>query len=96
MIGGNISLTNYNCSKNINKWCSCIDIHGPDKFYSIYCTIVDNYVSCNTIIHLYSYKNNYLSYYNIVNNNSPNRGLITVCSGKYQLKNSIFLNNKDI
>ena len=96
IIGGNISLINYNSSKNINNCGSGIFIYFPYKFNSIFCTIIDNYVSDHSIIWLQSNENNYLSYYNIINNNSPSDcGIIYVYSGKYYLNNSILLNNKN-
>ena len=61
----------------------------------INCTIIDNYISSEIIIYLEGKENNYLSYYNLINNNSPCDCIIYVWDGKYQLnnKNSLFYTN---
>ena len=93
---GNISLSNINSSQNINFVGSSISILDPIKLNSIFCTIIDNYVSSHTIIYLRGNKNNYLSYYNIINNNSPRgNGIIHLFEGQFILNNSFLLNNKD-
>ena len=94
---GNITLKNYNSSKNINKERSGIWISFPSNFYSIFCSIINNFVSSNTILLFQGYEKYFLSYYNIINNNSPHKyfGVFSVFSGIFYLKNSFLINNKD-
>ena len=80
---GNIHLSHCNSTKNINFDGSGISIFNPTTLNSIYCTIINNYVSSNTIILLNGNNNHYLSYYNIINNNSPFNGIICINDGKY-------------
>ena len=93
--GGNITLSYYNSSNNKNRECSGVGIHSPEKIQSIYCSIIDNYVSHERIIYIIYNEMNELSYYNIINNNSPKDGIVMIQSGKCILNNSILLNNQD-
>ena len=95
-MGGDIVISNYNSSKNKNFCDSGLSIWHPIKLKSYFCSIIDNYVSDDTIICLEGNEFNYLSHYNIINNNSPQNGIVLIYSGKYIINNSIFLNNKDI
>ena len=78
--------------------CSSLNIIDPNKFNSIFSTIVNNLVSSDSIIYLQNNFNNFLSFYNIINNNCPNinYGIIYIFQGKYLLNNSILFNNKNI
>ena len=94
---GNISLNNLNSSKNINKQESGINIRDPSKFNSNFCSFINNNVSEYTCIFLHGDNNNYISYYNVINNNSPtNCGVITNNVGYYSINNSIFINNTNV
>ena len=94
---GNINLFNLNSSKNINYIRSGFGIVDPFIFKSLYCNIVDNYVSSNTIIYLTGNNNNFLSYFNIINNNSPKcLSIIYIDSGKYILNFFILFYNKNV
>ena len=93
---GNVSLINYNCSYNFNKCYSGMCISFPTELYSNYCTIVDNYVSSYIILYFKSGKNVIVSYYNIINNNSPKgHGVITATSSKIVFNNLILINNEN-
>ena len=93
---GAINLTNFNSTKNINKWYSGIYIYLPSCLNSNFCTFVDNFVSLYSSLMLCGNYNNNLTYYNIINNNSPNGyGVITNWEGKYFIDNFILLNNSN-
>ena len=58
LYGGNIGLTNYNYSKNYNIQFSDKSIGNQNKFYCIYYTIIEKYVSDDIIICLNHSENN--------------------------------------
>ena len=94
---GNINFSNNNSSKNYNIAVSGISINHPTKLKSIFCTFINNYVSSNSIIFLESFDMHFLSFYNIINNNSPkDNSIIYVFQGEYIINNSILQNNTDI
>ena len=76
---GNISINNFNSTKNNNLQYSSFRLYSPKKSYSIFCTIKDNFVSNNNNFLLEESLNNIFLYFNIINNNSPNNyGVINI------------------
>ena len=90
---GNINFNNFNSSNNYNKCYSSFSIIFPTKLNSNFCNIINNYVSEYANIQLWENQNNYLSNYNIINNNDVTHGVVTNWGGIYFINNSIFLNN---
>ena len=93
---GNISLNNYNSSKNFNKQYSGLYIYMPIFFLGKFCNIINNIVSDSKNIMLYGNSNNKLTFSNILFNNSPNGfGVILNYGGYYSIENCILLNNSN-
>ena len=93
---GNIIVKNFNSSKNSCIRTSGIYIYYPNKFTSSFCTIVDNKVSESIcIVFDGNGNNNNFTFSNIINNNSPSRGIILVQrSGNYEINSCIFKKNE--
>ena len=90
---GNINLKYFNTSKSSNRIASGFTIYSATKAEIKFSTIVENYVSDYTCIALYLNYNHYLSYLNVIKNNSPKLGVITNWAGNSVINNSIFYNN---
>ena len=94
---GNISLNNFNSTKNFNIYYSGIALLTNFKCYSNYCNIIENFASDYSCIQLDGIDNNFLNFYNIIKNNSPNNyGIITNWQGNFLINNIILINNINI
>ena len=94
---GNNELNNLNSSKNFNKQTSGFSIIYPINLKCNFSTIINNYVYSHIIIFLKCNENTFLSYLNIINNNSPKFcGINFIFDGKSIFNNNIYLNNKNL
>ena len=93
---GNISLKNCNSSNNLNKEYSGLALTSPFLCIGMFCSIMNNNVTSYRNLMLHSNNNNFFSFFNIIQNNSPeNYGVITNWAGSYFFNNSFFLDNYD-
>jgi len=95
---GNQRVDNINSSMNNAKEGSGILIDSPSLFTSTYCTFSNNKVSDSICIHFYSSSGTEsMSYANIVQNISPNNGVVFVSgAGSRKMLYYIFQNNQNI
>lgn len=93
--GGKITVNNLNSSYNINVHVSSIWIAYPSQFIGKFWTICNNVAQSTTIFLHGSSGYNFLTYSNIIKNNSPNsNGVITVWdNGIYELNVCYLINN---
>jgi len=92
---GNQKVYNINSSMNNANCMSCIMIQTPNLFASSHCTFSNNQVSDTSCISFF-YNSGTMFFANIVYNNSPNGGVITVNgAGSTKLMYCIFQNNQN-
>ena len=96
LFNGNQSISNTNISNNCNFENSGISFEFPNNLISNYCTFFNNTVRDFVCISLYGNSGN-INRCNIINNNSPIRGIICVYEkGFYFLTECIFDNNINV
>jgi len=94
---GNQSFDNTNISMNHASTVSGIWIYSPSSFISSHCTFSNNKVSNYVCIYLHSTSGTiYMSYANIVHNNSPSIGVVYAWGvGSRKMMYCIFQNNQN-
>ena len=93
LIKGIQLVLNTNSSMNQGNERSGLGIQSPDSFICSYCTFSNNKVLSNICIGLIS-NSGTISFSNIVHNNSPSSGVITV-TGSYKMDYCIFSSNQN-
>jgi len=91
---GNQRVDNTNSSMNNAKEYSSIYIDSPSSFSSSYCTFSNNKVSSCVCIGIIT-SSGTMSYANIVHNNSPSLGVVSVSGAGLRMMYCMFQNNQN-
>ena len=92
---GNQKIEFLNSSKNNCSYVAGFTESYSNQFYCYYSTFINNLLSQGIVNHFYGGNNNYLYFSNIINNNSPTRGIIDFHGSISNINNCIFYNNKN-
>ena len=90
---GNITLFTLNSTINKVQSISCFNIKNALNFSSYYCNIINNSVLDHSCLFLENSNLFYLRYSNFILNNSPNKGIISLFNGIYNLSGIIIYSN---